>query len=150
MLPSVQHSTFFAMSLTVASSHLDDEEFLLAVRDCTLPATAFRHGDHLRLAWLLLHRYPFLEALSKVRHSIVSLAKTFGAKGLYHETITRAWVSLLATHEEATFSEFIELNEERLNLELLHRFWSPDVLHSEAARLNWIAPDRGQHAGFCA
>lgn len=137
------------MSLTVASAHLDDQAFLLAVRDCTLPASAFRHGDHLRLAWLLLQRYPFQEALAEVRRSIVRLANAFGANGLYHETITRAWVSLLATHEEATFFEFIELNQYRLNLELLHRFWSPDTLKSDAARLHWIAPDRGDHPAFC-
>ena len=138
------------MSITVASSYLADQDFLLAVRDCTLPASAFRHGDHLRLAWLMVHRHPLQQALSEVRQSIVRLADAFGAQGLFHETITRAWVSLLATHEEATFSEFLEINQQRLNLELLHRFWTPEVLASDAARLAWIAPDRANHAGFGA
>jgi CDP-diacylglycerol--glycerol-3-phosphate 3-phosphatidyltransferase len=137
------------MALIVASAYLSDEEFLRAVSDCTLPASAFRHGDHLRLAWLLLRRHPFHQALLEVQQSIVRLATAFGAPGLYHETITRAWVSLLATHDEATFSEFLENNEARLNLELLQRFWSPELLTSEAARLDWVPPDRASHAGFC-
>ncbi len=138
------------MTLTVASAYLDDEQFLQAVADCSLPASAFRHGDHLRLAWLLLHRHPFPEALLEVRQSIMRLAGAFGAKGLFHETITRAWASLLATHHEATFAEFLKAHEERLNLDLLHRFWSPELLKSDTARLSWVAPDRASHAGFAS
>jgi CDP-diacylglycerol--glycerol-3-phosphate 3-phosphatidyltransferase len=115
-----------------------------------LPASAFRHGDHLRLAWLLVHRHSFSEALREVRQSIMRLAVAFGAEGLYHETMTRAWVSLVATHDEATFVKFLEAHEQRLNLDLLHRFWSPELLNSDAARLSWVAPDRASHAGFAS
>jgi hypothetical protein len=130
------------MAIVVASSHVGDDEFLAAFTNCTLPASSFRHGDHLRLAWLLLHRKPFYEALGLVRQSIQRYAAHLGVPHLYHETITTAWVKLIATHDEASFDEFIARNEHRLNLGLLHRFWTPAVLESEGARLGWVPPDR--------
>ena len=130
------------MAIVVASHQLSDDEFLAAFTNCVLPPSLFRHGDHLRLAWLQLHRKPFDEALLLIRKGIQRYAAHFGASQIYHETITTAWVKLLATHTEATFQEFISNNEYRLNVELLHRFWSADVLDSAAARSGWVPPDK--------
>ena len=130
------------MAIVVASAELSDEEFLAAFANCELPLSSFRHGDHLRLAWIQLHRKTLEEALSAVREGIQKYAAHHGQSRLYHETITAAWVRLLATHHEATFEEFIASNVHRLNPGLLHRFWSPEMLQSEAARLTWVAPDR--------
>ena len=130
------------MSIVIASAGLGDDEFLEQFANCTLPAASFRHGDHLRLAWLLLHRFPFDEALTIVRESIQRYAAHLGVPQLYHETITTAWVKLLATHDEASFNEFIVKNEHRLDLGLLLRFWTPEALESDAARLDWVPPDR--------
>jgi CDP-diacylglycerol--glycerol-3-phosphate 3-phosphatidyltransferase len=129
------------MAVVVASAEIGDDEFLAAFTSCALPPSSFRHGDHLRLAWLLLHRKPFDEALTLVREGIQKYAVHVGAPHLYHETVTTAWVKLLATHDEATFAEFISNNEYRLNLDLLHRFWTPAVLDSPAARSSWVPPD---------
>jgi hypothetical protein len=106
-----------------------------------LPNTAFRHGD-LRFAWIHLHRIAFEEALTSVREGIRKFAVHNGQPHLFHETITTAWVKLLATHHESTFAQFISENEHRLNQGLLHRFWRPELLDSDAARTTWIAPDR--------
>jgi hypothetical protein len=130
------------MAVVVASSELSDEEFLAAFTRCELPPNRFRHGDHLRLAWLQLHRLPIEEALTSVRDGIQKFAAHHGQSHLYHETITVAWVRLLATHHERNFEEFLAFNEHRLNRELLERFWSPAVLSSDAARLGWVPPDR--------
>jgi hypothetical protein len=132
------------MPVTLASAHLSDDDFLAAFHSCALPNSEFRHGDHLRLAWLQLHRYPLDEALSQVREGISNFARHNGAPHLFHETVTCAWVRLLATHDEATFSEFLEANVHRLNLDLLHRFWSRELLESEAARREWVRPDLGE------
>src|SRR5258708_241633 len=130
------------MAIIVASAEVSDDEFLAAFTSCELPATSFRHGDHLRLAWLLLHRMPFEEALALVRDGIKKYAAHLGIPHLYHETITTAWVKLLATHHEASFAEFIASNEHHLNVDLLHRFWTPAVLESQAARSGWVPPDK--------
>lgn len=130
------------MPLTIAAAHLSDADFLSALSSCTLPLEQFRHGDHLRLAWLELHAQPYFGALKAVRAKIQAFAAHHGKAQIYHETITTAWVALLATHDEPTFAEFVRANAERLNAALLHRFWSPESLSSDAARSGWLAPDR--------
>jgi hypothetical protein len=77
-----------------------------------------------------------------VRESIRQYAARHNASHMYHETVTVAWVKLLATHREATFKEFIKENEDRLKSGLLHRFWSPAALNSERARQSWLPPDQ--------
>jgi len=130
------------MPLVLASAHLSDEEFLAAFHECRLKNSEFRHADHLRLAWLHLHREPLEMALANVRAGIQKFAQHHNATGLYHETITTAWVRLLATHHEAEFGEFLIANERRLSKELLHHFWTPELLASDKARRQWVPPDR--------
>jgi hypothetical protein len=132
------------MALTIASAHLEDGQFLEKVESCELPLCSFRHGDHLRLAWLYLHDKPFEEALISVRNAISGLAAHHGVSHIFHETRTIAWVMLLRTHNEMTFAHFIAQNESRLNQGLLHRFWSPECIESDDARSRWIPPDRAQ------
>jgi hypothetical protein len=75
-------------------------------------------------------------------------AQYHNLSGLYHETITTAWVHLLASHqllaahEENSFNEFLAMNESRLRSNLLHRFWTPEILASREARSHWVPPDR--------
>ena len=130
------------MTLTVASIHLSDDVFLQAVSTCELPLSAFRHGDHLRFAWLHLHRSPFPVALERVRQDIRRFAAFHQVPKLYHETVTQAWVQLLATHHELTLTDFLETNEYRLNSDLSSRFWSAEQLNSEEDRHGWLPPDR--------
>lgn len=130
------------MPLDLASAHLVDDEFLTAFHSCRLKTSEFRHADHLRLAWLHLQREPLEAALASVRTGIQAFAGHHGLTGLYHETITTAWVLLLATHREPSFEEFLRENDPLLNKELLHRFWTPGLLASEEAKKRWVAPDR--------
>jgi hypothetical protein len=130
------------MAIVLASAHLSDEDFLAAFTSCELPLSCFRHGDHLRLAWLQLHRKPFDQALESVREGIRRYAAHHGVAHIFHETVTTAWVTLLATHHEPSFTRFIEENEFRLNIGLLHRFWTSAALDSETAKRNWLPPDR--------
>lgn len=131
-----------SMAIVIASAHLSDEDFLAAFAACELPLSSFRHGDHLRLAWLHLHRKPFHQALEAVKDGIRRYAAHHGVSHIFHETVTTAWVTLLATHNEPSFSQFIMENEDRLHRGLLHRFWTPAAIESEAARLSWLPPDK--------
>jgi hypothetical protein len=130
------------MPLTVASIALSDDEFLSAFHRCDLPLSLFRHGDHLRFAWLTLHRHNFPDSLEIVREGIRRFADHYGVVHIYHETVTTAWVHLLASHDEQTFEEFVTKHEARLNPGLLQQFWTQEVLDSGAARANWIPPDK--------
>ena len=130
------------MPLVVASSELSDAAFLAALRDCSLPMEQFHHGDHLRLAWLTLHALPLVPAATEIRRTIRAFASHHGKAAIYHETITTAWVALLASHREPTFAEFLSANEDLLNAKLLERYWSPQTLFSPGARDAWVPPDR--------
>jgi hypothetical protein len=130
------------MPILLASTHLSDDEFLAAFHSCRLKTSEFWHADHVRLAWLHLQREPLEVALASVRAGIQAFAAYHGLQGLYHETITQAWVRLLATHHDASFDEFLNANEPLLNKELLYRFWSPELLASEVAKREWVPPDR--------
>jgi hypothetical protein len=130
------------VALVLGSSYLNDEEFLSAFHTCRLPLQRFRHADHLRLAWLHVRRASLEQAELHVRSGIRKFAERNGVAHVYHETITTAWVRLIATHQESSFAEFLRVNEPRLNLELLHRFWTPELLRSEAASSQWVPPDR--------
>lgn len=135
------------MAVVVASANLTDEEFLAAFKGCTLPVSSFRHGDHLRLAWIELHSKKFADALTSIRDGIRQYAAFHGVPQLFHETITTAWVKLIATHDEPDFREFVRVNEHRLNRELLLRFWSTSALDSQEARSAWLPPDRAPLPG---
>ncbi len=126
----------------LATAHLSDDEFLEAFHSCRLKTSEFRHADHLRLGWLHLAREPFETALEGVRSGIQAFAKHHNLSGLYHETITTAWVHLLASHHENSFDEFLAVNESRLTSNLLHHFWTPEILASREARNGWVPPDR--------
>src|SRR5947209_4973987 len=131
------------MPVTVASIDLSDDDFLSAFHHCELPVLMFRHGDHLRFAWLTLHGRPFDESMEIVREGIQRFARHHGVAYIYHDTITRAWVHLLASHQEHTFEQFLTDNESRLNDALLYRLWTPHVLESPDARNHWVPPDKG-------
>jgi hypothetical protein len=139
------------MAIVIGSAHMDDEQFLRAFHGGGLPAESFRHGDHLRLAWLHLHRESLADALESVRRGVQRFAAHHGVAHIFHYTLTTAWVRLLATHDEPDFAQFLRDNQQRLNRNLLYRFWSPDALSSAAAKNGWLAPDRealpgGTHA----
>lgn len=132
------------MPLVPATAHLGDDEFLEAFHTCHLKTSEFRHADHLRLAWLHLHQEPLEDALAHVRAGIQAFAAHHGLGNLYHQTITTAWVYLLATHTEKSFDEFLKTNEQKLNPTLLHCFWTPELLASQEARRGWVPPDRAR------
>ncbi|HXU21117.1 MAG TPA: hypothetical protein VN788_11090 [Verrucomicrobiae bacterium] len=123
------------------AAYLDDDEFLAAFYSFRLAPSEFHHADHLRLAWLEVHRQPIEAVLSRVRAGIQAFAAHHDASHIYHETITTAWVRLIATHDEKSFDEFLNRNEHRLNLDLLHRFWTPALLRSDEARARWMPPN---------
>ena len=137
------------MAVTLASVHLDDQAFLSAFEDCSLPLASFRHGDHLRYGWLQLHQTSFDNALLIIGQGIQRYARHHGVIHIFHHTLTRGWVTLLASHNETTFTDFLQQNQSKLNRDLLHRFWTPEALDSDAAKFAWLPPDRAQLPCTC-
>jgi hypothetical protein len=132
---------------------MTDAEFLRSFEDCSLPSTAFHHRDHVRLGWLYLRRYPALEALARFVEGLKRFATANGKPGLYHETIT--WAYLLLIHERMarcevdTWEEFARRNPDLLvwNPSILDRYYEKETLGSELARRVFVLPDRFDSGG---
>jgi hypothetical protein len=127
---------------------LTDADFVRSFEDCTLPNSAFHHRDHVRLAWIYLRRHPALAALTRFAEGLKRFATANGHPGLYHETIT--WAYLLLIHErmargnETSWEEFAAGNPDLLTWKpsVLDRYYSPETLGSELARRIFVMPDR--------
>jgi hypothetical protein len=59
------------------------------------------------------------------REDIRRFATHYQVANIFHETVTVAWVHLLASHRERTFPAFLAEHQGRLSMELLHRFLTP-------------------------
>jgi hypothetical protein len=124
-----------------------DEAFLAAFEAATIPGSEFRHRQHVRVAWLYVREYGTEEALRLMAVGIRRFAVANGATALYHETITRAWVLLVAAavrrHPAIDgFDAFVEANPGLLDKETPYAFYRRETLASDAARSAWVEPDR--------
>jgi hypothetical protein len=126
---------------------VSDDEFLTQFEAGTLPKAEFSHRQHVRLAWLYLGRHEFADASARVVEGIKVFAALHGVTGLYHETITRAWLRLIAdgrkrTPDAPTFAGFMEANPALATKGALHPYYDPETLKTDDARARFVLPDR--------
>jgi hypothetical protein len=129
----------------------NDAAFLARFRAAAIPRAEWDHAAHLRMAFLYLGRYELADAVRRIRRGIRRLNRANGvadteASG-YHETVTLAWVRLVAqrlaaTPAGASFAEFIAGNPELLSQEQLLVHYSPERIDSPRARREFVLPDR--------
>jgi hypothetical protein len=129
---------------------MTDTGFVRAFEDCVLPAGSFHHADHVRLAWLYLRDKPFAAALEAFCSGLQRFAAANGKPGLYHETIT--WAYLLLIHERRArraenhpWEEFASANADLLDWKnpILKKYYRDQTLKSDFARRVFVLPDRG-------
>jgi hypothetical protein len=116
--------------------------------DTTLPADQFHHHQHVEVAWLFVRRYGMPAALAEFTTAIKRFADAKGATGLYHETITWAFLLLIAERQAkcdaACWEEFAAANPDLLvwKPSILERYYSSETLESDLARTVFVFPDR--------
>jgi hypothetical protein len=128
------------------TTEMTDEEFLEAFERLEVAKEDFHHRDHLRLAWACLRGATERAALARVREAICRFADKHGVPHLYHETITRFWVTSVATAMRAAtdapdFATLAVRHPQLLDKELVRRRYRPETLASERAKAGWIEPD---------
>ena len=133
----------------ISLDDFSDAALLLAFEDGTIPPGAFRHRHHVRTAWAVLERRPVLEALAVFTAGLRRLAAAAGKPGLYHETITWAYVLLVNERRAARGAEgwpaFAARNPDLLTWKpsvLEARYYREETLWSDRARETFVLPDR--------
>ena len=128
---------------------MTDDEFVRGFEGCVLASDAFHHRDHVRLAWIYLGRYPALEALARFVEGLKRFATFHSHPGLYHETIT--WAFLFLIHERMAdapdgeaWEEFAARNPDLFAWKpsILDRYYDPETLRSDRARRVFVLPLR--------
>ena len=117
----------------------------------TLPKGEWTHQAHLAVGAWHVERYGPDEALARLRDGIRALNDSHGtvnsATSGYHETITRAYVRLIAAaFAGCTDRPLMErvaalINGPSGERDALLRHYSRDVLMSPRARAEWVEPD---------
>jgi hypothetical protein len=129
---------------------MTDDELVQAFESATLAGDAFPHEAHVRVAWYYLKRYPILVALTRFRGALQRFAAAQGKPGRYHETITVAYMLLvadrLAASGDLAWTAFAERHADLLvrKPSALSRFYSDEVLASDRARDVFVMPDRDE------
>jgi hypothetical protein len=110
------------------------------------PGGAFRHRQHIHLAFLAVQRHGAARAADVVARWITHIAAYERAPQKFNATVTRAWTELVAHHATsgppgADFASFAEHNPALFDKRLLARHYSARLLASPAARTGWVEPD---------
>ena len=97
---------------------------------------------------MFVQQYGMPAALAEFSAAIKRFADAKGATGLYHETITWAFLLLIADRQArrpaAGWQEFEGENSDLLTWKpsILTRYYSKELLASDLARRTFLMPDR--------
>ena len=128
---------------------MDDQTLWQAFGNSSLTRAEWTHEAHVRTAFLHAQQYPLDEAHLRLRAGIIRLNERHGlietgARG-YFETLTRAWLVLVAhaaARSTASHSrELLERCPELYDRTLPYRHYSKALLATVRARSIFVAPD---------
>jgi len=131
------------------TNSMTDDEFIGSFENCTLANESFHHADHVKMAFLYLSRRPVFEAIERFSAALARFAAANGKPGLYHETVT--WAFLLLIRERMaragrrqTWPEFAAANGDLLTSkdEVLQKYYRSETLSSSLARSTFLLPDK--------
>jgi len=126
---------------------MEERELFDRFVDTSLPADQFHHLQHVHVAWLFVQQHGMPAALAEFSAAIKRFADAKGATGLYHETITWAFLLLIADRQArtpaASWDDFERANRDLLTWKpsILNRYYSKELLESDLARRTFLMPD---------
>jgi hypothetical protein len=134
-----------AIHSDVPSLNLPDRDFIATFEQAAFSKHDFPHRAHVRMAWLYIRQLGVDGAVDHASDGIRRLAHAHGHTTLYHDTLTRAWVYLIADKVASPpvedFDVFLAAHPELLDKQLLFQHYSSELLYSADARAHWVAPD---------
>ena len=126
---------------------MNDLNLFRAYESGVLPREAFSHKIHIQLGWIYVGRFPLTEAIERFSARLKSWARKNELDGLYHETITWAYLMIINErrhkHEGNDFDAFISANADLLgNPSVLEDYYTRETLDSDHARQTYVMPDK--------
>jgi hypothetical protein len=123
----------------------DDAQFIEELEAGTLPPAEFDHRGHLRAGFLYLRRHDFPGACVAMKRAIQVFAATLGKATLYHETLTVAYLALIAERlaeepAELGWNAFIERYPELASREYFERYYPRGSIDRPEAKATFILP----------
>lgn len=137
-----------ADSASPAGASLDEAALIRGFEEATLLPDAFRHTQHVHVAWYYVTTYGMPAAIERFTAALKRFAQAKNVPTLYHQTITWAYLLLIAERTArrpaATWDEFAAANPDLLGWKpsILDRFYTPETLWSPLARTAFLMPDR--------
>lgn len=128
-------------------SDAEIEALVRAFEDGTLPRADWTHREHLTVALWYLRAHSQFDATRLIRDGIQKFNAAHGNHTGYHETITLAWIAVVVRFRGEQMGPLALADEVAALLDIcgdknyLLRFYSKDVLMSDAARRSWVPPD---------
>jgi len=125
---------------------ISDDELLAAFEATTLPLAAFDHRAHVRVGYLYLQRHGLGAAIERFGRALRAFAAANGKDGLYHETITVAFLALIneriVESASGSWEDFIAANPDLMKRDSLECFYAPEELAAPEARRVFRLPRR--------
>ena len=109
----------------------------------------FHHCQHVRMAWIYLRIFSPLEALRRFCGAVQRFARLKGKPGLYHETVTWAYLFLINERLQQapglSWEEFEASNPDLMQWKggILEELYDRERLFSELAKRVFVLPDYG-------
>ena len=94
---------------------MTEHELIAALEDCRLAPEAFDHRAHVQVGFAYLQRLGYAGALGAMARSLRRFAAHHGKEGLYHETVTVAFLALI--HQRMAEDLIAEDKSEPMRLE---------------------------------
>jgi len=119
-----------------------------ALEGASVDPETFNHESHVYAAWLYLEQWQLSEATQRFCAAIRNLTKQLGAETKYHETITCFFMQLInqrrETMQQTSWAAFRAKNADLVEHAgtTLNRYYSKELLASEAARQQYLLPDK--------
>ena len=136
------------------------DDLIAALEDCSLAPASFTHRTHLQAGFAYLQRHGYAGALAAMAQALRRFAAHHGKDGLYHETITAAFLALIhermaedlaargqeiapAGAQALDWEHFAAAHPDLFASDLLARYYSKDTLRSNLARHCFVLPKAG-------
>jgi hypothetical protein len=119
-----------------------------AFERASIDPAAFRHREHLYVAWCYLRELSLEEALARYVHHLRHLVTALGVPDKFHATITWAYMVLLHEAMErspgVSFDELLAANPALLTPRAgaLSAYYDREQLDSDEARRRFVLPRR--------